>query len=236
MDRLEAIDRRRDQVEPGLVENRHHFLQRVLRFVWMQHLIAEPRHQQRVVGDLRVQLSIPREHLVVGRASGPHLRKVIEKRPSPIEVIQPDQHMATGLDEVFAHVPDRGDAVVGVMEHAERDRQVERVVGLEFEEIANDEFGRQLHRSRDLARPRNRHRIEVQPGDRRLMVIGERIAHPPRAATDVDDPHTWPQQGRQHRVGRGMIGPLDGVDAALDRLPDVERKGLVELEDVRVRE
>ena len=60
----------------------------------MQHLIAKPRPQQRLVGDLRVELPIARIHLVVGRAPRSHLREVIEERPPPIEVVQPDEHMA----------------------------------------------------------------------------------------------------------------------------------------------
>jgi hypothetical protein len=65
--RPEGVHRRRDEPHARVLEHREHLLHRVLRLVRMEHLVAEPREQQRLVLQAPVQAAVAREHFLLAR-------------------------------------------------------------------------------------------------------------------------------------------------------------------------
>src|SRR5580700_11042958 len=113
----------------------------MLRLVGMEHLIAEPRPQKGFVLELGVQLAVSGKHFLFACAGLPHVPEMVEERLAPIGMIKPDEHMPAGAHVALAAASYGGMTIVGVMQDADRNDQIEHRRGFVKEQVFDAELG-----------------------------------------------------------------------------------------------
>jgi hypothetical protein len=161
---------------------------------------------------------------------------MLQEGLAPVAMIEPDECMAAGGQEVLEYPANTGLTMIGVMQHPQGHDEVEGALRFELKQVFDLEFAAQTKDASHRPCPLHGDGIEIDAKYPRALVVGNAVAEPAGTAPHLQDSGPRGEIRDEHLIGGKTVAPADGACLLRGALLIVERKLFIEVKDRLVGE